>query len=156
MGDVGRTPWSAADAPVGLPTSGHGWFHLAKSGPWGSRADRVMGVKITRLPKRSRIRSYRSWAPVWPQLPTAAFHRSDSAQRPTDPLRVGSRLLEVQLCKSSHRDHSANTKRQSHEKSVGAFQRQFAVGSERPVDRDAAGPVVGHGGIRHGCAPHSY
>src|SRR5580700_3245390 len=38
-GNVGRTPWSAADAHVGL------W--LRKSGSWGTRAD--LGVRPTGL-----------------------------------------------------------------------------------------------------------
>jgi hypothetical protein len=42
---VGRTPWSAADALVGLPTAGCGWCHWAKSGSRGTRADQ--GVRPT-------------------------------------------------------------------------------------------------------------
>ena len=36
---VGRTPRSAADALVGLPTAGYGWCDWAKSGSRGTRAD---------------------------------------------------------------------------------------------------------------------
>jgi hypothetical protein len=42
---VGRTPWSAADALVGLPTAGYGWSHWASGGSRGTRADQ--GVRPT-------------------------------------------------------------------------------------------------------------
>ena len=37
--DRGADPRSAADTPVGLPTPGNGWFHWAKGGSKGTRAD---------------------------------------------------------------------------------------------------------------------
>jgi hypothetical protein len=42
---VGRTPWSAADAPVGLFRSWMSLISLAKSGSGGTRADQ--GVRPT-------------------------------------------------------------------------------------------------------------
>jgi hypothetical protein len=43
---VGRTPWSAADAPVGLADMGPDVRPMAKSGSRGTRADQ--GVRPTR------------------------------------------------------------------------------------------------------------
>ena len=45
---VGRTPWSAADPPVGLPHLACGSFRWAKSGFRGTRADQ--GVRPTLAP----------------------------------------------------------------------------------------------------------
>ena len=54
---VGRTPRSAADAPVGLAPAGDGWSHWATSGSRGTRAD--LGVRPTQPTAVTELASFR-------------------------------------------------------------------------------------------------